>query len=226
MVKKILKWTGIVLLVLIIALIAAPFLFKGKIKSMVAKAINEQVDATVAFEDVSLSLFSNFPMASVTVDKLSVINKAPFEGDTLVYMDRIDLTMSINELFKGDDEPMNLKSLATKDGVVNILFNEDGIGNFDIAIKSEEEQPAGTTESKPFALNLQDYEVENLRFRYFDAKSKINMVIDSLYHEGHGNFEQSKLDLDTETTAKLTLDMDKTNYMRNVSFKARCSIGN
>ncbi|QYJ68627.1 AsmA-like C-terminal region-containing protein [Flavobacterium litorale] len=225
MVKKILKWTGIVLLVLIIALIAAPFLFKGKIKNMVAKAINEQVDATVAFEDVSLSLFSNFPMASVTVDKLSVINKAPFEGDTLVYMDKIDLTMSVNELFKGDGEPMSLKSLATKNGVVNILFNENGVGNFDIAIKNDDTTAADTTKSKPFALNLQDYEIENLRFRYFDAKSKINMVIDSLYHEGHGNFEKSKLDLDTETSANLTLDMDKTNYMRNVHLKLDAVLG-
>ncbi len=227
MVKKILKWTGIVLLVLIIVLIAAPFIFKGKIKSMVAKAINEQVDATVAFEDVSLSLFSDFPMASVTVDKLSIINKAPFEGDTLVYMGKIDLSMSIKELFKGEGEPISVKYIHTKDGVINILFNKDGIGNFDIALKNDEaeEDTADASESKPFALNMQDYNVENLRFRYFDESSKINMVIDSLYHEGHGNFEESKLDLDTKTTAKLTMDMDKTNYMRNVSLKLDAVLG-
>ncbi|NDI99286.1 AsmA family protein [Flavobacterium sp. LaA7.5] len=227
MVKKILKWTGIVLLVLIIALIAAPFIFKGKIKSMVAKAINEQVDATVAFEDVSLSLFTDFPMASVRVDKLSIINKAPFEGDTLIYMEQIDLSMSIKELFKGEGEPMSLKYLHTKNGIVNILINKDGIGNFDIALKKDEteDDTAEASEGKPFALNMQDYNVENLRFRYFDEGSKMNMVIDSLYHEGHGNFEQSKLDLDTKTTAKLTMDMDKTNYMRNVSLKLDAVLG-
>ncbi|AXG74177.1 AsmA family protein [Flavobacterium arcticum] len=227
MVKKILKWTGIILLVLIIALIAAPFIFKGKIKSMVAKAINEQVDATVSFEDVSLSLFSDFPMASVTVDKLSIINKAPFEGDTLVYMGQIDLSMSIKELFKGEGEPISVKYIHTKDGIVNILFNKDGIGNFDIALKNNEteDDTTETSESTPFALNMQDYSVENLRFRYFDESSKINMVIDSLYHEGHGNFEQSKLDLDTKTSAKLTMDMDKTNYMRNVSLKLDAVLG-
>lgn len=226
MVKKILKWTGIILLVLIILLAAAPFIFKDKIKSMVAKAINEQVDATVAFEDVSLSLFRDFPMASVQIEKLSVINKAPFEGDTLVYMGEVNLSMSLKELFKSEGEPMSLEYLATKDGVVNILFNEDGLGNFDIALKNQEEKPADeASESKPFALDMKDYKVENLRFRYFDARSKINMVIDSLYHEGHGNFEQSKLDLDTETTANLTLDMDKTNYMRNVKLKLDAVLG-
>jgi uncharacterized protein involved in outer membrane biogenesis len=137
MVKKILKWTGIVLLVIIIALAAAPFLFKDKIKSMVVKAINDQVDATVAFDDVTLSLFKSFPQASVTIDKLSVINKAPFAGDTLVYMGEIHLNMSVKELFKKDGEAMNLESVSTKDGHVNILFNKDGVGNFDIALKKD-----------------------------------------------------------------------------------------
>ena len=57
MIKKILKGLGIFLLVAIIALAAAPFLFKDKIKQLVLKSINENVVANVAFEDVSLSLF-------------------------------------------------------------------------------------------------------------------------------------------------------------------------
>lgn len=225
MAKKILKWTGITLLVIIIALAAAPFLFKNKIKEMIAKAINEQVDATVAFEDVSLSLFSSFPKANVTIDKLSIINKAPFAGDTLVYMGELNLDMSIKELFKGDGEAMNIESLSTKDGVINILFNKDGVGNFDIALKNKDEKPSDNKESKPFALNVQDYKIENLRFKYYDERSKIKMVIDSLNHTGKGNFAASKLDLDTKTTAKLTLDMDKTNYMRNVTLSLDAVLG-
>ena len=226
MVKKILKWTGAVLLVLIIALAAAPFLFKDKIKAMIAKAINEQVDATVAFNDVSLSLFRSFPQANVTIDKLSIINKAPFEGDTLVYMGEINLQMSVKELFKGEDEGgMSIKSLTTKDGIINILFNKDGVGNFDIALKDEDEKPDGADDSKPFQLNMEHYEVENLRFKYFDERSQISMVIDSLYHDGTGNFAQNVLDLDTHTTARLTLDMDKTNYMRDVRLKLDAILG-
>lgn len=216
MAKKILKGLGIFLLVLIIALAAAPFLFKDKIKGMIAKAINDNVEAKVAFEDVSLSLFKSFPQANVTIDKLSIINKAPFEGDTLVYMGEANLKMSVKELFKGDDEGMNIESFFVKDGIVNILFDKNGLGNFDIAIKDENQKPAEAKEKKPFALNIQEYAVQNLKFTYFDERSKIKMVIDSLNHTGRGNFAKSVLDLDTKTTAKLTLDMDKTNYMRNV----------
>jgi hypothetical protein len=225
MVKKVLKWTGIVLLVVIIALAATPFLFKDKIKAMVVKTINENIDANVAFEDVSLSLFKNFPKANVTIEKLSIINKAPFAGDTLVYMGEMSIKMSVKELFNDEGEPMNIESIHTKDGVVNILFNKDGIGNFDIALKNKEEKPGEAKESKPFALNMQNYKVENLRFRYADERSKINMVIDSLNHEGKGNMAANKLDLDTKTTAKLTLTMDKTNYMRNVALSLDAVLG-
>jgi len=226
MVKKILKWTGIVLLVLIVLLAAAPFIFKDKIKNMVVKAINDQVDATVAFEDVSLSLFKNFPNANVTVDKLSVINKAPFAGDTLAYVGELNLKMSIKELFKSEGETMSLQSFTLKNSVVNILFNKDGVGNFDIAKKGAEEAPSEDAgESKPFALNIDEYAVENMRFRYFDAVSKMNVVIDSLNHKGTGNFAANKLDLDTHTTANLTVDMDKTNFMRNTRLKLDAVLG-
>ena len=61
MAKKILKIVGIFLLVSVVALAAAPFIFKDKIKSMVLKTINENVDAKVAFTDVDLSLLKSFP---------------------------------------------------------------------------------------------------------------------------------------------------------------------
>ena len=102
MLKKILKITGIVFLVLVVAAFAIPYFFKDQIKAKILSSINENVDAKVAFDDADLSLFKNFPNASVTIDKLSIINKAPFEGDTLVAFEELNLKMSIKEIFKGE----------------------------------------------------------------------------------------------------------------------------
>lgn len=223
MLKKILKGIGISLLVIIIALAAAPFLFKDKIKEMIAKTLNENVNANIAFEDVDLSLFKSFPQANVTIEKLSIITKAPFENDTLLYSGETNVTMSVKELFKGEGEAMNLESFSVVDGIVNIIFNKDGLGNFDIALK--EEASKKPSDSKPFALNIQDYEVENLKFTYTDEGSKIKMVLDSINHEGKGNFAAQKLDLETKTTAKLSFDMDKMNYMNNVAISLDAILG-
>jgi len=223
MLKKVLKWSGISLLTVVIALALLPFLFKDKIKSKIIESINKNINATVALEDVRLNLFKSFPKATVTLDKMSVINKVPFQGDTLVYSEKIDLKMSMMELFNGEKEPMTIQSIGTENTKINILFNKDGIGNYDIAIKKAASET--NEKEKPFALSIQNYEVENLKFTYKDAASKMKLVLDSINHEGTGNFEQEVLDLDTKTTAKVTFDMDKSNFMRNVPISLEAILG-
>ncbi|MEN2488124.1 AsmA-like C-terminal region-containing protein [Flavobacterium sp. B11] len=224
MLKKVLKISAIVLVVFVAALFAIPFLFKDQIKSKIVEAINESVDAKVSFTDADLSLFKNFPNATVGIEKLVIINKAPFEGDTLVSLGELNLKMSIKELFKGKEEPLSIQGISSTNGLVNIIFNKDGVGNFDIALKDKKEEKKDEA-SKPLALKIQNYKIENFTFRYIDQGSKIKMVIDSLNHEGTGDFTNSKLDLTTKSTAKVSLDMDKINYMKNVKLTLDAVLG-
>jgi len=221
--KKVLIISGSIFLLLVASLFAIPFLFKDQIKAKVIDAINQKVDAKVNFADADLSLLKNFPNASVTLEQLTIINKAPFEGDTLIAMGEINLKMSIKELFKGKNEAINIDEISTKNSLINIIFNKDGIGNFDIALKDEKEQDK--SKGKPLSLNIQHYELENMQFRYFDEASKIKMVLDSINHEGTGDFASSKLDLDTKTTAKMSLDMDKVNYMNKIALSLDAVLG-
>lgn len=223
MVKKILKIVGVVLLLLIVAAFAIPYLFEDQIKAKITQAINESVDAKVSFKDADLSLFKSFPKANVSIEKLAIINKAPFEGDTLVAFDELNLKMSIMELFNGEKEPMNIEGLSSKNGLINIIFNKEGVGNFDIALKNQKKEEAG--ESKPLALKIKEYEVENFKFKFTDEGSKIKMVLDSINHSGTGDFSNDILDLDTKTTTKVSLDMDKMNYMKNVAISLDAILG-
>lgn len=222
--KKVLKIAGIVIVLLIASLFAIPFFFKDQIKAKISEAINESVDAKVSFVDADLSLFKNFPNANVSIEKLVIINKAPFEGDTLVSLGELNLKMSIKELFKGKDEALSIQGIDTKNGLINIIFDKNGVGNFDIALKKDESKKDETA-SKPLSLKIQGYKIENFTFRYFDQGSKIKMVIDSLNHEGKGDFTASNLDLTTKSTAKVSLDMDKINYMKNVSLTLDAVLG-
>lgn len=223
MFKKILKIIGVVLLLLVIAAFAIPYLFQDQIKAKIAKAINESVDAKVAFADADLSLFKSFPQANVSISKLTIINKAPFEGDTLVSVNELNLKMSIKELFKGDNEAMNVEAISSKNGLINIIFNKDGVGNYDIAFKNQDKKSDG--KSKPLVLKIKEYAVENYKFKYFDERSKIKMVVDSINHSGNGDFANEVLDLNTKTTANVTLDMDKVNYMNNIKVTLDAVLG-
>lgn len=223
MLKKILKISGIVMVLLTIALFAIPYFFKDEINAKITQVINEKVDAKVSFSQADLSLFKNFPNATITLDKLVIINKAPFEGDTLVSIGELNLKMSIKELFKGKDQAMQIQGITSKNGFINILFNKDGIGNYDIALKDK--NPEDDTKSKPLALKIQDYKLENFKFNYFDETSQIKMIIDSLNHKGTGDFTNSILDLDTKSTANISLEMNKINYMKNVKLTLDAVLG-
>ena len=221
--KKILKITGITILLIVATLFAIPYFFKDQINAKILESINENVDAKVNFSTADLSLFKSFPQANVTIEKLSIINKAPFEGDTLVYLGELNLKMSIKELFKGKEEAMNIEAISSKNGLINILFNKDGIGNFDIALKNKDEKDA--SKSKPLSLKIKEYSIDNYTFSYFDESSKIKMRLDSLYHSGMGDFASSKLDLVTQSSAKVSLDMDKINYMKKVPLTLDAVLG-
>ena len=223
MVKKIIKIVGIVLLVLIVAAFTIPYLFKDQIKAKISQTINESVDAKVNFKEADLSLFKNFPNANISIQKLTIINKAPFEGDTLMAMEELNLKMSLMELFNDETEPMNIQGISTKNGLINIIFNKDGLGNYDIALKNK--GPKEDRKSKPLALKIKGYEIENLKFKFTDEGSKIKMILDSINHTGTGDFTNEILDLDTKTTTKVSFSIDKMNYINNVALSLDAVLG-
>lgn len=224
MLKKILKIVGIILGLLVLAALAIPFLFKDQIKAKIESTLNESVDAKIAFAEADLSLFQNFPNASVSIAKLSIINKAPFEGDTLVAFDELNLKMSIKELFKGQNEPMQIDGISSKNGLINIIFNKDGVGNFDIALKNKDKKEE-TSQGKPMVFKIKAYKIENFKFQFYDEKSKLKMILDSINHEGTGDFAATQLDLTTKTTTKVSLSMDQATYMKNVSLSLDAVLG-
>jgi hypothetical protein len=65
--------------------------------------------------------------------------------------------------------------------MINILFNENGMKLWYCHEAS--------TASKPLTLNIQNY-AENFKFKYF-TKAPKKMVIDSINHEGTGDFAAS-----------------------------------
>ena len=222
--KKLLKWSLVTLLLLVICLFSIPFLFKDKIVQMVANTINNNINATVSFEETDLSFFTNFPLASLTVKNVSVSNKAPFLGDTLYKANELNLSMKITELFKKADETIALKRISTNNGEINIIFNKENIGNYDIALKKESSTNKETNNNS-FSFDIQEYELENMSFNYIDQSTNMKVLLSDINHSGKGNFAKDILDLDTKSEAKLSFELDKVNYINDVSISLKAVLG-
>lgn len=210
--KKALKITGIVLLVIIIILVAAPFVFEAQLTEMVKKSINKNVNATVEFSDLDLTLFRSFPQATLVLNDVSVINKAPFEGDTLAVTEELLLQMSIKELFKGSDKPKKIDELKLNNAYVNIKIDSLGNNNYDIAIVDSTATP-GDSVSNPFRLDLKHYEINNSRLKYVDEGQKLSLILEDLNHQGTGDFSLEQSELETSTNSLVTFDYDGINYL-------------
>lgn len=212
--KKILKIVGVIVLLIIALLIAAPFFLEAKIGDIVKNNVNKNVNATLDFSDADLSLFSSFPNAEVQFKDVVLINKAPFEGDTLFKANDFGLTMGIMELFKGANEPIGVKNFNLEGAFLNVVIDESENANYDIAMASETvtvEEPASTTDG--FSFDLQTYQISNSRVHYTDKSTGITLMVDDIEHSGTGDLSLSASELDTKTNALVSFEMDSVNYL-------------
>ncbi|MGO4912864.1 AsmA family protein [Leeuwenhoekiella sp. W20_SRS_FM14] len=219
--KKIFKILGIILVVLIVGLIAAPFLFKSQLEDLLKRSINENLNATVAWEEFDLTLFSSFPDAAVQVKNFSIVNKAPFEGDTLASGALLQLDMGVMQLFKtSSGNPIAVDAIKLNQAFVNIKVDSLGNANYDITKESatpETDTIADNTGS--FKFDIQHYELNNSRINYLDESTKTYLKLTEVNHEGTGDFSAAVSNLDTKTEALASFDFDGVNYLNSNKIK-------
>lgn len=227
--KRILKILGVLVLVLLLIAIVTPFLFKGKLEDLLKKSINENLNATVSWESLDISLLSSFPKASVSLNDFMVINHAPFEGDTLAMGKDLRIDMGVQQLFKkATSDPIKVDALQLDEALIQLKINEDGIANYNIAKTSKENTnptvAKETETAEPFTFDLNHYEINKSTLAYSDQSSKTFFVVDDLNHEGNGDFSVQQSTLDTQTSGRVSLDIDDTNYIAGQPIKLDAAI--
>ena len=144
--KKILRVLGILVVFIVGIVIALPFFLEGKVADIIKNKVNQNINATLDFEDANLSLIRSFPDAYIDLKGVSLVNEAPFEGDTLFSAGDIELEMSIKELFKSVAEPIGIKKLLLDKATLHIKLDAEENANYDIAL--EEQTTTGETHSR------------------------------------------------------------------------------
>ncbi len=210
--KKIVRIVGVVVLLFVLTLIAAPFFLKGKIADIIKNKVNNNITGTLDFSEADLSLFSSFPKAKVSLKDISLVTAAPFAGDTLFASKEVVLKMGIGELFKDASEPIGIRSLTIDGARLQITIDSLGIANYDIAVPTETvEETEGKSDN--FSLALESYEITNSEIRYTDLSTGLQLELLDLDHSGSGDLSLEKSELDTHTNALVSFQLDSTNYL-------------
>lgn len=219
--KKALTIAGVVVVVLIVAMIAIPFLFKDKIKTAVLNAANEKLNATVDIKDFGLNLFSNFPNATLSLNDASVVGVGDFQTDTLLSAKSASVTIDLMSLFGSE---YNISKINLDKASIYTKVLEDGRANWDI-MKVDSTASASTESESAFKLNLRKITVNDCSFVYQNDSTKMKVTLNKWNGDLHGDFSASETTLNTNSTiGEVTFVMDGIPYLNKIQGVADATI--
>ncbi len=213
--KKFLKIIGIILVLLIAAVIILPIAFKGKIIDLIKTEANNQLTAKLDFEDVSLSLISNFPDFTLEIEGLYIEGVEEFKGVILIDVNELGATLDFMSVVSGDE--IVIKNVWVNSPEIDVRVLKDGTANYDITKESEESEPEATsesTESAPLSLAIERYSITKGKLIYDDHSLATKLVIEGLNHEGSGAYSGDLFNLSTKTIIEaLSVDYEGIAYL-------------
>ena len=222
--RRILKWTGITFLVLILFIIAAPFIFKDKIVSIVKEQANANLNAKVDFGEFDLTLISSFPDFRFKIKNVSVVGVEDFKDDTLAYIGELSTDINLKSVISGG--PYGINSIIIDKARILGKVLPTGKANWDIA-KPSADTTAAAPEGEPskFAMKLKEFKIKNAYIVYDDQQGKMYGKLDDFNYDLNGDFTQDNFVLSNlMEIAKTTFAMDGVNYLTEAHVKLKADL--
>ncbi|PWD98337.1 AsmA-like C-terminal region-containing protein [Marinilabilia rubra] len=216
---------GLTALILLLLLVV-PSLFKGRIEKKVTEVINENVNATVSFDEFNLSMFRYFPNLSMGLNGLTVVNKAPFEGDTLMHIGNFAASVDLWSAIGGDGIQIN--SVLLDEPEVWLKVNKDSVANWDIVPESEDEELEEETASaaSDFSVQLELFEIRDAKVGFSDQTMAFSTTVDDLDVEMEGDLSQKATNIDVKSSIeRLNLSMEGVRYLKDAFVSLDAIIG-
>lgn len=171
---------------LILLLAIASFVLAGKMKSIAVAQINRYLTVPVQVNEISFSLFRNFPNASVTFEGVRT-RGLEVQGalNPLVEAKHIGLLYNLFDIFRDE---LHLKKIIIRDAGVYLFTDKNGIHNYDILRKN-----AGATSE--FRVELEDVELENVHISFVDLGMRRDYRLHAKQTKLSGAFTSNEYDL-------------------------------
>ncbi|MCS7189350.1 MAG: AsmA-like C-terminal region-containing protein [Bacteroidia bacterium] len=218
--RRLLYFLGGAFIVLILLAILLPFFFEDKVNALLKSQINRYLNAQVNYTRLSLSLFRHFPALTVRLENLSIVNKEPFAGDTLLSCEALEVGLDVLKAISGNIAITRFYLIKPQ---ILAQVRSDGRASWDITLpdttsKTEEKPDTGTT---AFKLSLRRYEIQDGYITYWDSSTGIYTRLTGLTHKGKGDFTQDEMLLETDTRiGQLFFTYGNTPYLKGQSLEA------
>ncbi len=219
---KILVWTFSILLGLITLLVGIFHFYEDDIEQYAVDQLNARLKAPVVIKKIDISIWKNFPEATIEFHSVYVpgANGAEKKSDTLFYAKRFSMSFDIWDAL---DEDYTVKSMYAVDGVINIVEDENGNGNYDI-FKPQPE--SGDSDDGGVEFQLSQVDLEKFRVRYQNLRSKQDYQFKIDRANLDGAFYEDDYDIAANSDFKVLNFWNKNvNLIKNKQCKINTRIG-
>lgn len=214
--KTFFKIIAALVVLILLALIITPMIFKDDIIKIVKEETNNAVNAKVEFGDFDLSLIKSFPNFHFAIEEIKVSGINEFDGIELATIKEIDLTVDLMSVING--ETIGVKKINIIEPKVHAKVLDNAKANWDIAKPSEETaevvEEEATESSSDFKVELKHIEIVDGRIIYEDATLPMLMDINDLDLIITGDLTQSVTTITADGgVSAFNLTFDGIKYM-------------
>jgi Uncharacterized protein involved in outer membrane biogenesis len=225
--KKGLKIAAITVGVIIVLMFLLPFAFQGKIADIVKAEGNKMLNAQFDFKKLNISLFRNFPQASVTLEDFWLKGTGEFANDTLVQAGEVTAAINLFSLF--GDSGYDVSKIFIEDTRLHAIVLPDGHANWDImkpdTAAAVETPAAEEEEASAFKVKLQRFVIKNMNLIYDDRQGEMYADIRgfNVICAGDLGSDRTTLKLEAETES-LTYRMNGIPFLANADISAKMDV--
>lgn len=208
-----------VIILMVASLFVLPVFFKKNVIEITQATLNKHINAKVQFDDLSLSLFRNFPKATIIIQNMVITGKGDFANDTLFSVESAKATTGITSLFKKTGGALD--ELILDNPKLMLKVNANGSYNWDLvpvnAATGNQATPVqNNTPENAYVLKLEKVKINNAGFWYIDDEAKMLVRLLDMNIDITGTLDEVAAGLQvTGKAGDFMVEYDSVKYISN-----------
>lgn len=227
--KKVLKYIFITIIALTLLLVGASLYISSKYEKEITSAVigelNNQIETKVEVDEISFSILSNFPMASLDFSNVLIHSTKDFlaknpKQDTLIWAKRMSLDFNLIDIYNGN---YILTQMQLKDAIVKMKVDKNGNDNFHFIKENTD------SNNTKFSINLQKVILNKVDYRFDNTRISNHFQLYAKQFVLSGNLSDDEFGLSTSGSLLLQkIEIDDLDYLMypNTSLNVDLAVNN
>ncbi len=192
--------------------------YNTEVKDFVFKRINERMTAPLKVDDIELTLFADFPNASLRFTNVTIGDKlSRNQSDTLLYAEKMFLSFNFWDIW---NKNYKITKVKVEGGMFHLAYNKKGESNLDIW--KHDNKKSGSSD---FQLDLNAVQIDNLFFHYTQPANGQSLRCFIKSSRLSGKFSEKEYQLQAALNARVySYEVNRVNYLNDKDLSLESSI--